>query len=189
METGNKYTNISSPWYHNYRAIIFWLLRKKDGEWEKTQRLKRVQWPSLCTSTSILPSSSFLCWLGSVCCSDLLENETKDFFFMMESERPDEGGSDETRPCGLLTVLQGWAVSGNVLPTLCHRYQHTPKRPSLILTHLPGRGRWMNSRKITARRRKLRGIWRRRWLPALCRTLPTRSLPLEESCGQCYKKK
>lgn len=43
--------------------------------------------------------------------------------------------------------------------------------------------------RFTARMRKRCGIWRRRWLPALCRTPPARSPPPEASCGRCYDDK
>lgn len=56
------------------------------------------------------------------------------------------------------------------------------QRPSLITPdQMEGR--------FTARMRKQCGIWRRRWLPALCRTPPARSPPPEGSCGRCYDDK
>lgn len=58
----------------------------------------------------------------------------------------------------------------------------TARRPSL-----------MTPRQIegsfTARMWKRCGTWRRRWLPALCRTPPARSPPPEASCGRCYDDK
>lgn len=62
---------------------------------------------------------------GQCLCSDLVKDKTKDFLWW--SPRGHKRGSEETRPVWALKVLQGWAVSGNVLPTLCHRYYHTPK--------------------------------------------------------------
>lgn len=62
---------------------------------------------------------------GQCLCSDLLKNKTK--VFLWWSPRGQKRGSDGNPSMWALTVLQGWAVSGNVLPTLCHRYQHAPK--------------------------------------------------------------
>lgn len=46
--TGNKYTNIFSPWQDNYRAVIFWLVRKKmAGEGENAEAEKSPVTPSL----------------------------------------------------------------------------------------------------------------------------------------------
>lgn len=58
----------------------------------------------------------------------------------------------------------------------------TARRPSLMTP------RQMEG-SFTARMRKRCGTWRRRWLPALCRTPPARSPPPEASCGRCYDDK
>lgn len=109
----------------NYRAVIFWLVKNKDGRmglWEKLQRLKRVQWTFLCTPTSLL-LLLFLCWLGSVC----LCSKTRPRHFIVKPERLEEG--EWWQPSWALTVWQRWTVSGNILPTLCHRYYGTSNSP------------------------------------------------------------
>lgn len=85
-------THIFSPWWNNYRAIIFWLVRKKT-----VGRRVRAN-TRLYTSTSFRSLLLFLCWLGSVCA---LTCSKTCFFFL-------NGGAQEAlKPVhvGLLTVL------------------------------------------------------------------------------------
>lgn len=81
------------------------MVRKGGGSERKCWRLKRVQWTSLCASTSYPPSPVIPLLAGQCLCSDLLKHETKDFFFFLfffpkwcRPKRP-EAGSNESRPC------------------------------------------------------------------------------------------
>lgn len=98
----------------------WWGKRWWVGEWEENAEAEGVHWSSLCTSTSILPPSSYSSagWAVSVL-----------WPAHGWSPRGQKMGSNETHLCGHLTVLWGWALSGNVFPTLCHRYQPSPKGP------------------------------------------------------------
>ncbi len=93
---------------------------EEDGWWRNERKMQRLKKSPLIISLhlDLHPPSSYSSagWAVSVL-----------WPAQRWSPRGQKRGSKETRLRGRLTVLQGWAVSGNVFPTLCNRYQQTPK--------------------------------------------------------------